>query len=383
MDDDKINVLSDKIVKGTISSEEMTAFNEWYASYEELSLEVKGDKDEQAMGQRIFKNIAVRADLAGAKPKRAQLWKRIAVAASLVLIAGTAVLYYTVENARKTAQTNAYLSKIKPGGKGAVLTLADGRKIRLDDATKGELANEAGVRITKTRDGQILYEIKGQASAKDKINTLTTANGETYVITLPDHSKVYLNAASSLSYPTSFAELKERKVELSGEAYFEVSKDAEHPFVVRTVDQEIRVLGTHFNVNAYRDERATKTTLLEGSVHIGLISDKKEVGVIIKPGEQAYVQANKIYVDEVKTEDAIAWKNGYFRFNDESLEQAMNKIARWYNVRIEYRDESIKQKNVYGSLSRFSSIADVLNLLELTETVKFEVSEHKIIVLKK
>lgn len=382
MNEDKINMLSDKIVKGTVNEAELAEFNEWYTTYEDFSVAVNTDRNEDVLAQRMFKNIAAAANLPVPKTRKVQLWPRVAIAASILLIAG-AGLFYRFKQNQKIEQTNAYLSKIKPGGNGAILTLADGRKIRLDAATKGELANEAGVRISKTKDGQILYEIKGGKSAKDKINTLSTEKGETYVITLPDQSTVYLNAASSLSYPASFAELKERRVELNGEAYFEVAKDAVHPFIVRTMDQEIQVLGTHFNVNSYRDELATKTTLLEGSVHIGLLSNKMDAGTVIKPGEQAYIQANRIYVNQVKAEDAIAWKNGYFRFNDETLEQAMNKIARWYNVRIEYQDESIKRKNVYGSLSRFSSIADVLNLLELTETVKFEVTGNKIVVMRK
>jgi transmembrane sensor len=382
MDEHKINMLSDKIVKGTISEQEMEEFNDWYATYDNLEQTVISDKSQDALAERIFKNITTEANLHIPKPRNIKIWPRIAVAASFALVVGLSLFYYTEKQADKAKET-AYLKNIKPGGNGAVLTLADGRKIRLDAATKGELANEAGVRITKTKDGQILYETKAVASAKDKINTLSTANGETYSITLPDHTVVYLNAASSISYPASFATLNERKVELSGEAYFEVAKDSSHPFIVRTADQEIKVLGTHFNVNSYKDDGNTKTTLLEGSVQIGFSSNKNETGTIIKPGEQAYIKANRIYIDQVKAEDAIAWKNGYFRFNNETLEQAMNKIARWYNVKIEYKDQSIKNKNVYGSLSRFSNIADVLNLLELTEAVEFEIEGNKIIVLKK
>lgn len=382
MDEHKINMLSDKIVKGTISEQEMEEFNEWYATYENLEQNVTTDENQEALAERIFKNITTEANLQISKPHRIKMWPRIAVAASFALVLGISLFYYSEKQADKMRQT-AYLKNIKPGGNGAVLTLADGRKIRLDAATKGELANEAGVRITKTKDGQILYEVKEASSAKDKINTLSTARGETYTITLPDQTKVYLNAASSLSYPTSFATLNERKVELNGEAYFEVSKDSSHPFIVRTTDQEIKVLGTHFNVNSYKEDGNTKTTLLEGSVSVGFSYNKNETDVIIKPGEQAYIKANKIYVDQVKTEDAIAWKNGYFRFNNETLEQAMNKISRWYNVSIEYKDPNIKSRNVYGSLSRFSSIADVLNLLELTEAVKFEIEANKIIVLNK
>jgi transmembrane sensor len=382
MDEHKINMLSDKIVKGTISEQEMEEFNEWYATFENLEQNVTSDKSQEALAERIFKNITTKANLYIPEPRTIKLWPRIAVAASFALVVGLSLFYYTAKQADKMRET-AYLKNIKPGGNGAILTLADGRKIRLDAATKGELANEAGVRITKTKDGQILYETKALASAKDKINTLSTANGETYTITLPDHTIVYLNAASSISYPASFATLDERKVELNGEAYFEVAKDSAHPFIVRTADQEIKVLGTHFNVNSYKDDGNTKTTLLEGSVHIGFSSNNNETGIIIKPGEQAYIKANKIYIDQVKAEDAIAWKNGYFRFNNETLEQAMNKIARWYNVRIEYKEQSIKNRNVYGSLSRFSNIADVLNLLELTEAVDFEIEGNKIIVLKK
>lgn len=228
-------------------------------------------------------------------------------------------------------------------------------------------------------------------------NTIATPKGGQYQVRLPDGSKVWLNAASSLKYLASFSAWNERKVELSGEAYFEVAKDKDHPFVVKTENQEVIVLGTHFNINSYKDEPATKTTLLEGSVRVSLlgttstastinttqkISKGKPAEIILKPGEQATLIGNNIRVSPQNAEDAIAWKDGYFMFNNESLESVMRKISRWYNLDVVFADASIKNQTFYGRMSRFSKVSQVLKSLALTREVKFELKDNTIHVLK-
>ncbi|WP_175634950.1 FecR family protein [Pedobacter ghigonis] len=303
---------------------------------------------------------------AQSKPK---FW--IGIAAALAIIIFGAGLFYLKQNAG-FEDTKA---QIKPGSTGATLKLANGKTIKLSDAVNGELANEAGVTITKTTNGQLVYEIKG-TTRPDQINTLSTNNGETYQVRLPDGSLVWLNSASSLSYSTALIRSGKRSVNLVGEAYFEISKDKKHPFVVKTGNQEVEVLGTHFNVNAYDDESTAKTTLLEGSVKIKNKVNQK----VITPGEQATVSGDDISVSKVNTDYAIAWKNGVFRFTDKTLEAGMREIARWYNVQVTYKRPELKNELLGGRISKYASINQVLKKMAITEAFRFTVKGREIIV---
>ena len=314
---------------------------------------------------------------------RHHLWQRIFAAASIVLVVAGLALLYTSHDNRDVSRASI-TAAIRPGTNAATLTLGNGKKIILSGAVNGHLAKEAGVSISKTKDGQIVYEIaSGVAKETANYNVLSTANGEQYQVILPDQTKVWLNAASSIKYPASFSGLKKRTIILKGEAYFEVAKDKLHPFIVKTHTQEVKVLGTHFNINSYDDEPGVKTTLLEGAVHIGYTADHDGNGVTIKPGQQVYNINGRMAVTEVIAGDAIAWKEGYFRFNNETMDVVMKKITRWYDVTISYNDPALKKQNVYGSLSRFSNINDVLKLLELTGTVKFKIEGKQITAFSK
>lgn len=301
---------------------------------------------------------------------------RIAVAASILLISTIGAYYLSNFIISGSSSTDlAKQSEINPGSNSATLTLANGKKIVLSAAVKGELANEAGVVITKAADGMLFYEIKAQNEQdNNKMNILSTANGEQYQVSLPDGTKVWLNAATSLKYPTSFISSKQRKVELSGEAYFEVAKDKAHPFIVKTNQQTVEVMGTHFNVNSYSDEEITKTTLLEGSVKIN-------GSVLLKPGEEgALAKSGTLTVHNVDTESALAWKNGLFIFENEALNTAMNKIARWYDVEVQYQDHNLELLTVGGSISRFDKVSEVLSLFEKAGGIQFTVKGRTIII---
>lgn len=212
---------------------------------------------------------------------------------------------------------------IKPGGNNAILTLSNGKKISLTNTKSGELASVVGVSIIKTKDGELIYKVVKDSSAASNnidlaINTLETPRGGQYQIILEDGSKVWLNASSSLKFPPSFAKHKQRIVELSGEAYFEVAKDKNKPFKVisptaSNLKEEIEVLGTHFNINNYQDEHFAKTTLLEGSINVKTVAGSE----ILKPGQQLLSGNNSFKVRSVDVEDVIAWKNGYFIFENE------------------------------------------------------------------
>jgi ferric-dicitrate binding protein FerR (iron transport regulator) len=191
---------------------------------------------------------------------------------------------------------------------------------------------------------------------------------------------VWLNAASSLTYNLNLASAKQRLVKLQGEAYFEVAKDKAHPFVVSTEKQTVEVLGTHFNINSYPDERVTKTTLLEGSIRVSH-RDTQETE-ILQPGEQSIVSSSGISVNEVDTDEFIAWTKGYFMFNNERQESIMRKLSRWYNVEVEYADEAAKNVMYYGTVSRFEKVSKVLRKFEQTGEVRFDIKANKIIVYK-
>ncbi len=316
------------------------------------------------------------------------IWPRIVAAASIIVILSVGVYYYISVQLSISRRESLALNDIPPGKNSATLILSDGRRILLSDAVKGHIADESGVSITRTADEQVVYTVKDAgtlAHGVPDMNTLSTANGQQYQIRLPDSTRVWLNAASSLKYPVSFASLKERKVELSGEAYFEVSKDKTHPFMVKTVKQEVKVLGTHFNINSYGDETEVKTTLLEGSVQVTPFSAaalKKQPLIILKPGERSSLTATDIQVSLADIETELAWKKGDFIFNNEYLESIMRKVEKWYNVQFIYNKETFQNLKIWGKVSRSKNISSVLDALELTGKVKFKVEGRRITVIE-
>ncbi|MGF1923928.1 MAG: FecR family protein [Bacteroidia bacterium] len=329
-------------------------------------------------------------------PQRAtkRLWPRITIAAACIVLLFSVGLYFYSSSTKSINEQILTKNDIPPGKNGATLTLSNGKKILIEDALSGNIANEAGVKITKTKDGQLIYEITEANSDAVGYNTLSTSRGEQTQVRLQDGTIVYLNAESSLTYPTSFAKLSQREVKLTGEGYFEVAKlnvvnrsgAVRIPFFVTTATQEIEVLGTHFNVNAYADENFTRTTLIEGSVNVSLASPHKANlkkglhDVTLKPGQQSITKNFIIETKTVETDDVVAWKNGYFMFNNETLESIMKKVSRWYNVDVVYKDNSIKKKTFFGSVSRFDKASELLKLLQKTEGASFEINGKQIIV---
>jgi len=302
-----------------------------------------------------------------------------AAAAVVLLSFSITVLYYV----NKKEEVHVFTSDVDPGSNKAILTLADGRKISLTDAINGDVAIQDGISITKTANGQLIYTITGPSNVEldsTKFNTISTPNGGEWQIRLPDGSNIWLNAASSLKYPLSYASSKQRHVELNGEAYFEVAKDKSRPFIVSSSKQKLEVLGTHFNINSYIDEPVTKTTLLEGSIRISQNGTNNVE--VLEPGEQSIVSANGINVKESNVDEAVAWRKGYFMFVNEKQESIMRKIARWYNVEVNYADPSAKEVMYYGTVSRFDKISKILRKFEQTGEVRFEINANKITVYK-
>jgi ferric-dicitrate binding protein FerR (iron transport regulator) len=307
---------------------------------------------------------------------RRNRWYRIVAAAAVVLLVFSAGLIF-IRTPEKAAQIQ-FTNDIAPGTNGATLTLADGRKILINDSIKGPIADEDGLKIYRNKDGQLIYEIAGEASKVLTYHTLTTTRGEQIQVRLPDQTLVFLNAESSLRFPTSFANTQRRVVTLDGEGYFEVSKDKNHPFVVQNLQQEIEVLGTSFNVNAYSDESDIKTTLLEGSVRITNLNSKSYA--VLSPGQQAIVNKDELTTRTVQTEDVVAWKNGYFMFNNESLASIMKRVSKWYKMDVIYKDEHIKQRKFFGAISRYQNISELLKVLQKTEVATFKIEGRQVII---
>jgi len=372
--------LLDKYKAGECTPEEIAFIESWYLSYEESHNRGISLHDRKEDLDKVWRNL----DKVSRKDQ-ILIWPRITAAASILLFLSIGV-YYLYHSEKKQPQiTQTKMNDVAPGGNKAILTLSNGRQIPLTNAQNGKLANQGSTIISKTATGKVVYTTATSniATAQEQVlyNTMTTPKGGQYLVVLPDGSKVLLNAASSLRYPTSFIG-KERKVELSGEAYFEVVHNTALPFRVVVADQVVEDLGTHFNINAYQDEHWIKTTLIEGSVNISA----KNHHVILKPGQQATLSIDSAdqnikVIENANVEEATAWKNGYFRFNNEKIPEIMRQLSRWYNVDIIYKG-NITNDGLNGKISRFKNISQVLQMLESTKLVHFKVVGKEVTVIE-
>ena len=307
-------------------------------------------------------------------------------AAAAILLLSLSFGVYTLVSHPKKAPVLVKNSRVNikndilPGGNKAILRLANGSVIVLNNVKNGIIARQGNVNIQKTGNGQLIYAVNDHNAnnSPDNINTVSTPRGGQYELILPDGSKVWLNAASSLSFPTEFTGA-ERNVKLTGEAYFEVAKNKSKPFKISVNNMKVEVLGTHFNIMAYDDEANIKTTLMEGAVKIADGASQ----TLLKPGQQAVLNKinNHINVNYVNTGDAIAWKNGHFVFNHEDIQEVMRKVSRWYDVDIEYGSE-IPDDHFEGSINRSVNVSKVIDMLELTGQVHFKIQGRRITVTR-
>ncbi|MBS1598432.1 MAG: FecR family protein [Bacteroidetes bacterium] len=307
--------------------------------------------------------------------------KYAAITISLILTGAIITRYFVQKNESKSFPAEPTTSNIKndlpPGENRAILTLSDGRKIKIDSTLHGSVAVQSGTKILRKEDGQIAY-VEEKSAATPSSNIITTPFGGQIQIELSDGTKVWLNAGSSLKYPTAFATDK-RSVELEyGEAYFEVSKNPKKPFSVMVKGMNVEVLGTHFNVNSYGDEPSINTTLFEGSVKV----QKESQSLLLKPSQQSRLFENgKLeIVTPDNPEQIIAWKNARFQFRNESLESIMRQIARWYDVEIKYQCE-IPKRNFSADLSRNKNLSAFLKIMELSD-IHFKLEGKKLTVIQ-
>lgn len=367
-----------KILKGTASPEEQAEFENWYNDTTGEPLQVQSEISKARLAIKLFRNIALQTGIRiHQQPKTRKLWERISIAAAVATMVFGAGLFYYQKRQQQNQQITAYKDDVKPGTQGATLTLAGGKQIKLSEAASGPLASQAGVIIRKTSEGKLIYQVQQQpASNEDQVNTLSTGKGETYAVILPDGTKVWLNAATSLTYNASLIQNGKRLTQLSGEAYFEVAKDKAHPFIVASGNQQVEVLGTHFNINAYPDEPAQATTLVEGSVRVRSGDEQKT----IRPGEQALSTNRGIQLRQVEVESFIDWKDGDFYFEKADFRSVMRKIARWYDVEVVY-DRSLPETiSSSGVISRNRPLSAVLRSIERSGQVRFKIEGRKIIV---
>jgi transmembrane sensor len=362
---------------GNCTPEEKALVERWYLS-ESSKHEALEDQDDFA-AEKIQMWYKISGIKKRKKSSRIILWASSIAAVALIVfsIGGSIYKRDQAEIAQNEASVKVYDKD--PGGNKAVLTLADGSKIVLDDAVNGTIAKQGEIRISKAADGSIIYDVPTVfADLKTGItfyNTIETPKGGKYQIILPDGSKVWLNSVSSLRYPAVFND-KERNVELKGEAFFEVARNTEKPFIVKTSAMSVMVTGTQFNVMAYSDEKYTAATLVEGSINVS----NNISNMVLRPGEQVVSNDGaKLSKNIVDVEQNIAWKNGLFQFSNSDIRTVMNQISRWYDVTIEYKG-LVPEKHFGGYISRDSKLSQVLKILELSG-VKFKIEEKKIIVL--
>lgn len=370
---EQIRELSDKWLRGELKGAELRLFEEWYNQEGPDTVEWKKDADGAVLRERIFSGILRERGEGEVRrgPARAQVVMAWTVAASVLVVIVGEMLWSSARKKEVVAVPVAAAVKkdLAPAGNKAVLTLGDGSKIELDSATgKGVLAK--------------LYKVEGNAtgggSGSVVYNTITTARGGQYQLALPDGTVVWLNAASSMRFPSSFSG-KERVVEMTGEAYFKVVHNADQPFRVRVNGTEIEDIGTEFNVNSYADEQVTRTTLLEGAVKVG--------GMLLKPGQQAQLDGHAVgdghagvrVRNDVNTDEVVAWKNNRFYFKSADIRTIMRQIGRWYNVDVEY-EGGISEQRFNAEIPRNTNASDILTALEMTGKVKFTITEKKITV---
>jgi transmembrane sensor len=349
--------------------EEEARVNEWFAEHGSAKTSFE---EMDAEAQQVWVN-ALFTDITAA-----------------VLI-GIGIGLYVVGHESEQDRVISYANTIHPAKNAATLKLADGKVISLNETKTGIVIDIAALTyddgtavVLNAAAEKQLQPMNPEDDGKAGNLTVSTPTGRQYQLILPDGSKVWLNASSALTFPTIFSAKGNRMITLSGEAYFEVAKDKSRPFIVKTNTQEVKVLGTHFNINS--NHSTVRTTLLEGSVAVsplGYINGQEGMalpasGVLLKPGEQAVQKSGKIEVISVDTEQAVSWKDGWFYFKSASLSEVLNEAAKWYDLKITYKND-VPADRFTGKVPRTASLGMFIKVLQLSD-VKFTLEGHHMII---
>ncbi|MGN6495452.1 MAG: FecR family protein [Agriterribacter sp.] len=384
-----IFVLIEKYLSGNITAEEQLQLDEWYESRPEKVEPGVPDRSEQAamrarLEARILDSIKNHKKAAEVKPFFRRNFLYMAAAILVVLFSVGGYLYFFTAKQPHSPLANKTVppanNDIEPGGNKALLTLSDGTTIVLDTAVNGTVSQQGNIKVLKLDNGLLRYNQQHNnagVTAAPVFNTISTPRGGQYQVTLSDGTRVWLNAASSIRFPVAFAG-SERKVEITGEAYFEVAHDQQRPFRVESRGSVVEVLGTHFNINAYTDETAVKTTLLQGKVKVTSTATAETKTLL--PGQQAALdkQGNISTQQHADTEETTAWMHGHFQFKSADLKTVLRQVARWYDVEIVYNGEV--DIHFTGQLPRGEKASAIFEKLEMTGAVHFKIENRKIIV---
>ncbi|ACU62049.1 FecR domain-containing protein [Chitinophaga pinensis] len=381
MTEKEVAELLRKYRSGECSPEELAFMERWYADLEQNAPDLTYPHSAEAH-EKVWQEALARHALMHPKKNTAYIW---AAAATITILLATGILYFNTGRSGHSPQSSEELyayNKVHdrlPGSSKAVLTLANGEEILLNDSTKGTIAQQSGMIITKNAKGQLTYTIDNHAPAANSTgtdgksyNTIRTPNGGQYQVYLPDGSLVILNAASSLRYPVTFNS-NNRSVELSGEAYFEITQDVRRPFLVVSSTQTVKVLGTHFNISCYPDENI-KTTLAEGSI---LLTGPHLPSKTLKPGQQAIQTASGLQVVTIDADEASAWKDGLFIFRKTPVKTVLRQLCRWYDM--ETADIALPDITFDGEIPKDQPLSELLNVIAENSHVKFKIAGKKII----
>jgi transmembrane sensor len=380
LDPEQFRAIIAKYNNNTATAEERALVEHWYEQLDKEEVLPEAANLKEQLYSRVKEHIGENQPAPVQTTKFRKLYPWIAVAAILCVLFNIGLLLVNKSTSSPAHQSADLVhsgnNTITPGTNKAILTLADGSKISLSDAGNGQLAQQAGVIVTKTKNGGLIYKVIGDSHASAKFNTISTPRGGQYQLLLADGTKIWLNANSSLTFPTAFPGDR-RQVSLKGEAYFEVAKDKSKAFIVKTEQTEVKVLGTHFNIMAYADENAQHTTLLEGSVEISKGTERS----LLKPGQQARTAISSSVISVRDIENAsgvIAWKNGYFQFEKSDLHSLMRQISRWYATDVVYQGE-IPRKEYSGKIPRTVNVKTLIEMLSYSG-IHCRVENNQIIV---
>ncbi|SFM79455.1 FecR family protein [Chitinophaga sp. YR627] len=379
MTEKEVAELLRKYRSGECSPEELAFMERWYADLEQNAPDLEYPHSAEAH-ERVWQEALARHALVRRPNKHtAHIW---AAAVTIAMLMATGIVYFnTIRSGHSRQSTEELYSYNKahdrqPGSNKAILTLANGEEILLNDSSNGTIAQQSGTIITKNGKGQLTYITNYAADtavrADNNYNTVTTPNGGRYQINLPDGSLVILNAASSLRYPVRFGS-HNRTVELSGEAYFEISQDVTRPFLVVSSTQTVKVLGTHFNISCYPEE-TVKTTLAEGSI---LLTGPRLPSKTLKPGQQAIQTAQGLQVVTIDADEASSWKDGLFVFRKTPVQTVLRQLCRWYDV--ETADIALPEITFDGEIPSDQPLSELLNVIAENSHVKFKIAGRKII----
>jgi transmembrane sensor len=378
-----------KLSRREATAEEQEAFRQWVQTLPQPALEALlneyGDIIAALPDVREAHNPALLTAIHAAidnEPQRRVIPMKWMWAAAAVLILAVSIIVLQTNTATQSTKSTQQVADLPPGKSGAILTLTDGTQLVLDSLGNGIIARDGGSE-TILHDGKLIYNVRSNNSQEIGYNEMTTPKGRNFRVELPDGTVVWLNAASSIRYPTAFIGDK-REVTIKGEAYFEVMKNTRIPFVVHVDNRaDIEVLGTHFNINAYSDEDAIRTTLLEGKVKVSRTDSRLSTpdSRLLKPGEQALLTTNNKLqtTNNIDLEQVMAWKNGLFNFEGATLKDIMKQLERWYDIEVVY-EKGIPDRVFGGEMTKNISLAGLLLILERTN-IHFRLEGRKLVVL--